>query len=92
MLLLIGMYLKSSDYWSVSFTAIFYRDCVLVSKMEVNHNTQLFRLQFPQGTIMHVPVGKHIYLKACIKGKQETVSRLEQTKQPETFKLFTNKK
>ncbi|XP_024117733.1 cytochrome b5 reductase 4 [Oryzias melastigma] len=50
--------------------AIFYRDCVLVSKMEVNHNTQLFRLQFPQGTIMHVPVGKHIYLKACIKDNE----------------------
>ncbi|XP_011483250.1 cytochrome b5 reductase 4 isoform X2 [Oryzias latipes] len=47
--------------------AVFYRDCVLLSKTEVNYNTQVFRLQCPQGTIMHVPVGKHVYLKACIK-------------------------
>ncbi|XP_030580554.1 LOW QUALITY PROTEIN: cytochrome b5 reductase 4 [Archocentrus centrarchus] len=46
--------------------AVFYRDCVLVSKTEVNHNTYLFRLQFPRGTVMHVPVGKHVYLKALI--------------------------
>uniref|UniRef100_A0A8C8DKD5 Cytochrome b5 reductase 4 n=1 Tax=Oryzias sinensis TaxID=183150 RepID=A0A8C8DKD5_9TELE len=47
--------------------AVFYRDCVLLSKTEVNYNTQVFRLQCPQGTIIHVPVGKHVYLKACIK-------------------------
>ncbi|XP_039476172.1 cytochrome b5 reductase 4 isoform X1 [Oreochromis aureus] len=46
--------------------ALFYRDCVLVSKTEVNHNTYLFRLQLPAGTVMHVPVGKHVYLKALI--------------------------
>ncbi|KAM9424708.1 cytochrome b5 reductase 4 [Pholidichthys leucotaenia] len=46
--------------------ALFFRDCVLVSKTEVNHNTHLFRLQLPHGCIMHVPVGKHVYLKALI--------------------------
>lgn len=46
--------------------AVYYRDCVLVSKTEVNHNTHLFRLKLPRGTIMHVPVGKHVYLKALI--------------------------
>lgn len=46
--------------------AVYYRDCELVSKTEVNHNTLLFRLQLPKGTVMHVPVGKHIYLKALI--------------------------
>ncbi|XP_008277742.1 cytochrome b5 reductase 4 [Stegastes partitus] len=46
--------------------AVFYRDCVLVSKTEVNHNTYVFRLQLPRGTVMHVPVGKHVYLKALI--------------------------
>lgn len=46
--------------------ALFYRDCVLVSKTEVNHDTHVFRLQFPRGTVMHVPVGKHVYLKAVV--------------------------
>uniref|UniRef100_A0A8D3DI72 Cytochrome-b5 reductase n=1 Tax=Scophthalmus maximus TaxID=52904 RepID=A0A8D3DI72_SCOMX len=46
--------------------APFYRDCVLVSKTEVNHNTHVFRLQLPRGTVVHVPVGKHVYLKASI--------------------------
>uniref|UniRef100_A0A671V9X7 Cytochrome b5 reductase 4 n=1 Tax=Sparus aurata TaxID=8175 RepID=A0A671V9X7_SPAAU len=47
--------------------ALFYRNCVLVSKTEVNHNTHVFRLQLPRGTVRHVPVGKHVYLKALIK-------------------------
>ncbi|XP_072251055.1 cytochrome b5 reductase 4 isoform X2 [Leuresthes tenuis] len=46
--------------------ALFYRDCVLVSKTDVNHNTHMFRLQFSRGTVMHVPIGKHVYLKAQI--------------------------
>uniref|UniRef100_A0A3P9AVU5 Cytochrome b5 reductase 4 n=1 Tax=Maylandia zebra TaxID=106582 RepID=A0A3P9AVU5_9CICH len=46
--------------------ALLYRDCVLVSKTEVNHNTYLFRLQLPAGTVMHVPVGKHVCLKALV--------------------------
>ncbi|XP_068592274.1 cytochrome b5 reductase 4 [Cebidichthys violaceus] len=46
--------------------ALHYRDCVLVSKTEVNHNTHMFRLQLPRGTVMHVPVGKHVYLKALV--------------------------
>nr|XP_046255989.1 cytochrome b5 reductase 4 [Scatophagus argus]XP_046255990.1 cytochrome b5 reductase 4 [Scatophagus argus]XP_046255991.1 cytochrome b5 reductase 4 [Scatophagus argus] len=46
--------------------ALYYRDCLLVSKTEVTHNTHLFRLQLPRGTVRHVPVGKHVYLKALI--------------------------
>ncbi|XP_049587834.1 cytochrome b5 reductase 4 [Syngnathus scovelli] len=46
--------------------APFFRDCVLVSKTEVNHNTNVFQLQLPRGTVMHVPVGKHVYLKSLI--------------------------
>ncbi|KAM4735856.1 cytochrome b5 reductase 4 isoform 2-T2 [Anableps anableps] len=49
---------------------LFYRDCTLMSKTQVNHNTYVFRLQFPRGTVMHVPVGKHIYLKALIEGTE----------------------
>ncbi|XP_069028078.1 cytochrome b5 reductase 4 isoform X1 [Embiotoca jacksoni] len=46
--------------------APFYRNCLLVSKMDVNHNTHVFRLQLPRGTVMHVPVGQHVYLKALV--------------------------
>jgi len=51
-------------------TALHYRDCVLLSKTEVNHDTHVFRLQLPRGTVMHVPVGKHVYLKALIQGEE----------------------
>uniref|UniRef100_A0A3Q1KI62 Cytochrome b5 reductase 4 n=1 Tax=Anabas testudineus TaxID=64144 RepID=A0A3Q1KI62_ANATE len=50
--------------------AVYYRDCVLLSKTEVNHNTYVFRLQVPHGTVMHVPVGKHVYLKTFIQGTE----------------------
>uniref|UniRef100_A0A8C5ET21 Cytochrome b5 reductase 4 n=1 Tax=Gouania willdenowi TaxID=441366 RepID=A0A8C5ET21_GOUWI len=46
--------------------ALFYRECVLVSKTEVNYNTNVFRFKFPRGSVMHVPVGQHVYLKANI--------------------------
>ncbi|XP_061571294.1 cytochrome b5 reductase 4 isoform X2 [Cololabis saira] len=46
--------------------ALFYRDCILVSRSEVNHNTHVFRIQLPRGSVMHVPVGKHVYLQALI--------------------------
>lgn len=51
------------------FAAVYYHDCVLVSKTQMNHNTFMFRLQFPRGTVAYVPVGKHVYLKAQIQGK-----------------------
>ncbi|KAM9851616.1 cytochrome b5 reductase 4 isoform 2-T2 [Aulostomus maculatus] len=46
--------------------ALYFRDCVLASKTEVNHNTHVLRLQLPRGTVMNVPVGKHVYLKALV--------------------------
>nr|XP_057909992.1 cytochrome b5 reductase 4 [Doryrhamphus excisus] len=49
--------------------ALFFRDCELVSRTEVTHNTHVLQLQLPRGTVMHVPVGKHVYLKSLI---QET--------------------
>ncbi|KAM6967520.1 cytochrome b5 reductase 4, partial [Aplochiton taeniatus] len=50
--------------------ALFYRECAVVSKTEVNYNTHVFRLQLPRGTMMHVPVGKHIYLKAFVQDSE----------------------
>ncbi|XP_077567976.1 cytochrome b5 reductase 4 isoform X2 [Stigmatopora nigra] len=45
---------------------LFFRDCVLVSKTELNHNTHMFQLQLPSGSAMHVPVGAHVYFKSRI--------------------------
>lgn len=47
-----------------------YCECLLVSKTEVNHNTLIFRVKLPPGTIRHVPVGTHVYLKALVEGEQ----------------------
>lgn len=64
-----GVNIESTSTVSSS-AALYYRECVLVSKTEVNHNTFMFRLQLPCGTVSHVPVGKHVYLKALIEGEQ----------------------
>ncbi|XP_060778127.1 cytochrome b5 reductase 4 [Neoarius graeffei] len=47
---------------------LFYRDCVLVSKKQVTHDTQLFCFRLPPGSHMSIPVGKHVYLKASFQG------------------------
>ncbi|XP_051574011.1 cytochrome b5 reductase 4-like isoform X4 [Myxocyprinus asiaticus] len=47
---------------------LFYRECVLVSRTEVTHDTQIFRLQLPPGSRLHVPVGRHVYLKTSVQG------------------------
>lgn len=52
--------------------ALYYRECVLVSKTEVNYNTYVFRLQLPRGSVRHVPVGQHVYLKANVQGKRRS--------------------
>ncbi|TRY60003.1 hypothetical protein DNTS_034659 [Danionella cerebrum] len=45
---------------------LFYRECVLVSKSDVTHNTQLLHLRLPPGSRMQVPVGRHVYLKMAL--------------------------
>ncbi|XP_041650363.1 cytochrome b5 reductase 4 isoform X2 [Cheilinus undulatus] len=50
--------------------APYYRDCVLLSKTEVNHNTYVFRFQPPRGSVRQVPVGQHVYLKANIQDSE----------------------
>nr|XP_055067145.1 cytochrome b5 reductase 4-like isoform X1 [Misgurnus anguillicaudatus] len=47
---------------------LFYRKCVLVSKTEVTHNTQVFCFQLPSVSCVQVPVGRHIYLKTSVQG------------------------
>uniref|UniRef100_A0A8C7CLH6 Cytochrome b5 reductase 4 n=1 Tax=Oncorhynchus kisutch TaxID=8019 RepID=A0A8C7CLH6_ONCKI len=66
--------------------AIFYRECMLVSKTAVTHDTWVFRLQLPLGTLMHVPVGKHIYIKSLIQGKVvKPYTPVEETLVPATL-------
>ncbi|KAI1885585.1 hypothetical protein AGOR_G00205320 [Albula goreensis] len=48
----------------------FFRDCTLVSKTDVTHDTRLFCFRLPSGTHMRVPVGRHVYLKAPIQGNE----------------------
>ncbi|KAJ8005421.1 hypothetical protein DPEC_G00146480 [Dallia pectoralis] len=70
---------------------VFYRECVLVSKTEVTHDTWLFRLQLPRGTSMHVPVGKHIYLKILIHDTEvvKPYTPVEETLEPATLEPAT---
>uniref|UniRef100_A0A8C1TBY9 Cytochrome b5 reductase 4 n=1 Tax=Cyprinus carpio TaxID=7962 RepID=A0A8C1TBY9_CYPCA len=49
-------------------TELFYRECVLVSKSDVTHDTQVLCLQLPPGSHMQVPVGRHVYLKTSLQG------------------------
>uniref|UniRef100_A0A8C3UXS8 Cytochrome b5 reductase 4 n=1 Tax=Catharus ustulatus TaxID=91951 RepID=A0A8C3UXS8_CATUS len=49
---------------------LFYRKCKLVSKTEVTHDTKLFCLMLPKGTLLHVPTGQHVYLKQIIAGTE----------------------
>ncbi|XP_038832890.1 cytochrome b5 reductase 4 isoform X2 [Salvelinus namaycush] len=67
--------------------AIFYRECILVSKTAVTHDTWVFRLQLPLGTLMHVPVGKHIYLKSLIQDSEvvKPYTPVEETLVPATL-------
>uniref|UniRef100_A0A8C7LKV1 Cytochrome b5 reductase 4 n=1 Tax=Oncorhynchus mykiss TaxID=8022 RepID=A0A8C7LKV1_ONCMY len=67
--------------------AIFYRECMLVSKTAVTHDTWVFRLQLPLGTLMHVPVGKHIYLKSLIQDSEvvKPYTPVEETLVPATL-------
>ncbi|NXD34805.1 NB5R4 reductase, partial [Copsychus sechellarum] len=49
---------------------LFCRQCKLVSKTEVTHDTKLFCLMLPKGTHLCVPTGQHVYLKQIIAGTE----------------------
>ncbi|KAI5608778.1 cytochrome b5 reductase 4 isoform X1, partial [Silurus asotus] len=67
----VGQPLESHDSFIQSkHLGLFYRDCVLVSKKEVTHDTQLFCFRLPPGAHMDIPVGRHVYLKASIQGSE----------------------
>ncbi|XP_031431614.1 cytochrome b5 reductase 4 [Clupea harengus] len=65
---------------------IYYRQCVLVSKTDVTHDTKLICLQLPPGTHMHVPVGRHVYLRASVQDSEvvKPYTPVEHTLLPES--------
>lgn len=46
-----------------------YRQCQLIAKEDVTHDTRLFCLKLPPSTHLQVPVGQHVYLKLSVTGK-----------------------
>ncbi|KAG7469904.1 hypothetical protein MATL_G00133740 [Megalops atlanticus] len=50
--------------------AVYFRECTLVSKTDITHDTRVFCFRLPRGSHMEVPVGKHVYLKALIQGSE----------------------
>lgn len=51
-------------------TGLYYRQCQLISKEDVTHDTRLFCLMLPPSTHLQVPVGQHVYLKLSVKGAE----------------------
>uniref|UniRef100_F7DDA0 Cytochrome b5 reductase 4 n=1 Tax=Equus caballus TaxID=9796 RepID=F7DDA0_HORSE len=45
---------------------LFYRQCQLISKEDVTHDTRLFCFMLPPSTHLQVPIGQHVYLKLTI--------------------------
>lgn len=51
-------------------TGLHYRQCRLIAKEEVTHDTRLFCLKLPPSTHLQVPVGQHVYLKLSVTGAE----------------------
>ncbi|XP_044613173.1 cytochrome b5 reductase 4 isoform X1 [Equus asinus] len=45
---------------------LFYRQCQLISKEDVTHDTRLFCFMLPPSTHLQVPIGQHVYLKLTV--------------------------
>ncbi|XP_047414574.1 cytochrome b5 reductase 4 isoform X1 [Sciurus carolinensis] len=48
----------------------YYRQCQLISKEDITHDTKLFCLMLPPSTHLQVPIGQHVYLKLTITGTE----------------------
>uniref|UniRef100_H0XKZ0 Cytochrome b5 reductase 4 n=1 Tax=Otolemur garnettii TaxID=30611 RepID=H0XKZ0_OTOGA len=47
-----------------------YRECQLISKEDVTHDTKLFCLKLPPSSHLQTPVGQHVYLKLTVTGAE----------------------
>jgi len=54
---------------TVVLTVVGYWECDVDSVERVTHDTNLYCVNFPTGTHMHVPPGRHVSVTACIEGK-----------------------
>ena len=50
-------------------TETVYRKCKLAQIQKVTHDTNLYRIELPEGCRMCVPVGHHVHIKANVEGK-----------------------
>ncbi|XP_069829636.1 cytochrome b5 reductase 4 [Dendropsophus ebraccatus] len=67
----LGLPLEENDsFIEKSQRGLYYRNCRLASKSDINHNTKLFCLELPQCCHLQVPVGHHVYLKLTIAGME----------------------
>ncbi|XP_062848258.1 cytochrome b5 reductase 4 [Trichomycterus rosablanca] len=89
----VGQPLESHDSFIQSkHRGLFYRECVLVSKKEVTHDTQLFCFQLPPSAHMHIPVGRHVYLKTSVQGSEvvKPYTPVDQVLMPQTHSSSSN--
>lgn len=49
---------------------LYYRNCQLISKEVITHDTNLFCLLLPPSSHLQVPIGQHVYFKLTISGKE----------------------
>ncbi|KAJ8026698.1 Cytochrome b5 reductase 4 [Holothuria leucospilota] len=47
---------------------LIFRQCKVHSVSQVTHNTKLMTFELPEGTVMHVPTGYHVYLQLNVNG------------------------
>jgi len=45
-----------------------YWQCHVDSVEAVTHDTNLYGVSFPPGSRMQVPVGRHVFVTACVDG------------------------
>ncbi|PIK39604.1 putative cytochrome b5 reductase 4-like isoform X3 [Apostichopus japonicus] len=47
---------------------LIFRKCKVHEIMQINHNTKVITCELPEGTVMHVPTGYHVYLQMEVDG------------------------
>ncbi|XP_052043655.1 cytochrome b5 reductase 4 isoform X2 [Apodemus sylvaticus] len=61
---------KHNSFIPKKDTGLHYRQCQLIAKEDVTHDTRLFCLKLPPSTHLQVPVGQHVYLKLSVTGAE----------------------
>ncbi|KAM9316615.1 cytochrome b5 reductase 4-like [Gastrophryne carolinensis] len=65
----LGQSLEGNDsFIECSQRGLFYRNCELTSKTNINYNTRLYCFELPPHCHLQVPVGHHVYLKLPLPG------------------------